>query len=174
MNILKRLLKRGGSRGGPDFDELLATHVSRMKGQFSPPPRMEQRWARLLSLEVRRFTTAAMREQRKAALQSKTHHRRTRQFDEVKVVVSVIPSLSSVGAMAHFPEGYTALLNALLNEPGFDSKRHDFAHWICCCQGEQAGLHLTFLPAQTVHRPIMVLAQDLMTDEEKSQMGIIG
>jgi hypothetical protein len=146
-----------------------------MKSQFARVQgfsAVEPHWNKLLRPDILTFSTSAIEQEMKRSLQDRKHHHQGQKFEGLYVVVSTIPEVNPAQAMTYFAGGYTAFVDSLLNEPGFDPVNYNLAHWVCCYDGRQTGVHLTFLPAEKVENSIIVVAQDLMTVIEKSKMGI--
>lgn len=178
MSFLDRLFRRQKPKSGPEvFEELLRDHLSRMKSQFAKVQGFattKPHWDKLLSPDILTFTTSVMEREMKESRQDHKHHYQGRMFGDIYVVVSTIPVVNPAQAVTYFVGGYLACLDDLLiSQPGFHHDYCDVAHWVFCYDGEQTAVHLTFLPAaKLVERQDMIslVAQDLMTAAEKSQM----
>lgn len=134
-----------------------------------------QRWEKLFSDDILRFTSNSALEEIDNALQDGKHHFRSKAFPDIYVAVSVMPSIDNEKCMNLFPGGYFTVVDGLLKESGWLQSDRDFAHWIYCYEGkDKHKVHLTFIPTKSLagKENVWVWAQDLMTDEEKSRAGI--
>ena len=102
------------------------------------------------------------------------------------VAVTVIPRLDPEEAQALLPGSYLTYLDELMEEMGQceDISPHEetlgvtpwahFIHWVYCCDGARAQVHLTLITEalKKGSREIAILAEDLLTpQEQQDEMG---
>jgi hypothetical protein len=95
-------------------------------------------------------------------------------FPEWFVAVTVCPWLLPEEVKPHLDGGYLNLINTLsgpaVNMPG----GRNILHWIYCYDGIHAAAHVSLMPNPQApgHNPA-VIAQDLLTAEERRQVGLL-
>lgn len=100
------------------------------------------------------------------------------------VAILVLPAVAPADAMAYVPNGYLAVLGRYLqnlrfipnNILGDKPPKHwaHLGHWIYCCDGKQAGVHLSLVVDVQDPNPgkQFIIAQDLLTPDERKQLGL--
>jgi hypothetical protein len=164
-----------------ELERLLAQHLTRVKQSFATADGfqvMESHWNRLLRPNVQAFTVNVVRQELQRSLEDNRHRYQTQEFGRIFVAVSVIPALNPAIARKYFVAGYSGFMGQLIGESGYHAGGLDLAHWVVCSDGRQQAVHLTFLPDMKLietqgSSTISILAQDLMTEDEKAEAGII-
>jgi hypothetical protein len=92
-------------------------------------------------------------------------------FSDWYVAVTVCPDIDPDVARLSMPGGYLALMNRV-TAPAWDLPGdRNVAHWIYCCDGEVAGVHLTMIPNPNKPRiSPPLIAQDLLSAAERQQL----
>lgn len=164
----KDSLLRGGKVGNLDFiEDLVKQHVGRLRKGFADEV-PDSQWDIFLRPDILDFTLHSIARQIPLSVQDARHTYRGQRFSDAIVVVSVVPALKPSHAMAYFPKGYLEALVALMNAYQFDLKGSSpFIHWIYCFDDHAGLVHLTFDPGASEARKWRLIAQDLLSKEEK-------
>lgn len=101
--------------------------------------------------------------------------------------MAILPWLSPVEAREHLPGGYSKQLIELGTKVAVLDARSPSAaalgilpwthlvHWIYCCDGTNAGVHMSLVPEAAnpqAKRTVAIIAEDLLTPDERKQMGL--
>ena len=150
-------------------EDSIRTHISRMiqAVQNTPNSAMELEWRRLLHPTILAFTQKTILKELQKSLSANQHLWQSRHFDDVYLIISTVPIVDPTKARNYFQGGYLKFFDAQVQNSTIPIGSCNFAHWIYCCDGNRAGLHLTFLPKGGT----AVLALELLSDVEKSQLG---
>jgi hypothetical protein len=71
-------------------------------------------------------------------------------------------------ARPYFHPNYLGFLETQLKNFSVQNEKIVVAHWTFCSDGQVTGIHLTLFPKEGM----TIIAQDLLTDAEKSQIGM--
>jgi hypothetical protein len=125
--------------------------------------------AKLLRKEALAFAKQTVTDYAVLAQIDNAHYFAGKPFRDLKLVVSVIPSIDLDRAQRYFldvyADGYYDFLALLLASPDADIYS-DFAHWVFCCDAEQSDLHLTYISAMGRSPRVFLIAEELLTPEE--------
>jgi hypothetical protein len=179
-----------------DIENLLRNHLKRLKSKMSSHPgaaEIERAIAYLLQVEPLSFTVSTIEKNLAEALAEKkaleTSFYFPSQLGEAGnwIVVTVFPWLTPAEVRANLPSGYSQKLKELdvkvgaidIRPPTELAKRPlvwtNLVHWIYCSDGHEAGVHLTYVPQASnprARRSFVLVAEDLLTPEEKRKMGM--
>ncbi len=100
----------------------------------------------------------------------------TKSFSDTFLAVSTIPEHDASKAAKYFDTGYIGFLNKLLQESGWGAGNVNIAHWIICVSEKgHLGYHFTYYPMKTDNEEQFypILAQDLLTETEMKDLGMI-
>lgn len=184
MGFLQNLFgKRGkeGDQGAMDvttatgIETMLRAHMRRLDsaGQGHPGANdLRQLCMQLLEDDRLSFTIESIRERLPDAMATRTFSSTTRLFPEWCVAVTVCPWLLADDVRSHLGRGYPALLSELTDPAYAQPGGRHVAHWIYCSDGAQAGVHLTLVPNSKVVRTTAVIAEDLLTPDERRKLGL--
>jgi uncharacterized membrane protein len=155
-----------------ELEDLVKQHVVHARRPFADDISALQ-WDLLLRSDILAFTTHSIARLTPLSTQNGTHACLGRRLSDAIVVVSVVPALMPSYAMTYFPKGYMETLVALMNRYEFDRKGSSpFIHWIYCFDSNAQMIHLSFLSGAS-EASAMLVAQDLLSREEKTQIGIL-
>jgi hypothetical protein len=125
--------------------------------------------AKLLRKEALTFAKQTVTDYAVLSQIENAHYFAGKPFRDLKVVVSIIPSVDLDRAKRYFidvyADGYYDFLALLLTSPDADLYS-DFAHWVFCCDADQAGLHLTYISAMGRTPRVFLIAEELLTPDE--------
>lgn len=161
-----------------EIERVLRKHIEGMKAWSAQRPGydiVEKRWEQLFSEEILSYTIETAFRLTDKAIQEGRHMVEGKAFDNIYLAISVVPAIEDEKARTFFPGGYNQVLDGLLADSGWLREDRDFAHWIYCYEGtDKQKAHLTFITAKSLSggNNFWVFAQDLMTPEEKSRIGI--
>jgi len=90
----------------------------------------------------------------------------SRDFKDTMVVVTALPSISKAKLPAMFPEGYLSYLRKFdLDRTG---RGQALANWVVLFQPREFTVHLQFLSPHLEGKPVIVFAQDLLSEKERA------
>jgi len=172
------------SENSPSFSSIeyleksLKQHLSNMYRHYSSSKgfnKMKNKWDKLLRPEILEFTTSSIIKNIKDSLLNLKHNVKSQSFGYIYIVVSTLPVINTIKAKTYFSNGYFGFMDSQIQKSNYGIGNIDLAHWIICCDGKEQAIHLTFMVATKDQGfgAINVLAQDLMTDSEKLQAGIV-
>jgi len=157
----------------------LQQHLANMKLTYSARKSISTvtlLWNKLLRPDILSFTINTIDQELRKSIDDKTHHFRCKEFNDIYLCVSTVPC-SDLKRAGSFFNGYLNFLNSVVYKANFqpgNSQDFDLAHWIFCYGAEnrdaRASVHLSFFPGNKI--AFAVLAQDLMTPEEKLKAGL--
>ena len=129
-------------------------------------------WDLLMRSAILDFTIHSIARQVPLSRPENTHKYRGQSFSDAIVVVSVVPTFSPSQAMTYFPGGYADTLLALMNAYQYNPEEGSspFIHWIYCFDSNEHMIHLSFHFPKASQIRTLVIAQDLLSREEKKQI----
>ena len=154
---------------------MLSRHIQRFIDAYPEHDLMHKTWKALINGPTLDFTVAALGEESLSALSEGAHTYQTKNFPGFFVIASAIPCGNLSEAPGYFDGGYLGFLNAIFEESGYMSGGINLAHWTLCSSPEETpSVHLTFIPDKFLagQKTISLMAQDLMTESEKREMGM--
>ncbi|MCP4107892.1 MAG: hypothetical protein GY749_20500 [Desulfobacteraceae bacterium] len=168
------------SSAASSIETHLQQHLANMKLTYSARKSISTvslLWDKLLRQDILLFTINTIDQELRRSIDDKTHHFRCNKFNNLYLCVSTVPCSDLKKAGSFFINGYLNFLNSVVYEANFqpgNSQGFDLAHWIFCYGAEnrdaRASVHLSFFPGNKI--AFAVLAQDLMTPEEKLTAGL--
>lgn len=155
------------------IETMLRAHLRRLDSAYQGRPGakdLRRLCDQLLAGDRLSFAVGSIQQNLPDTLAKKAQSNATKLFTDWFVAVTVCPWLTVADVRAHLRGGYLALLGGLTAsaQPG---GRH-IAHWIYCSDGKEAGVHLTLIPNPKVMRTVYVIAEDLLTPDERKQLGV--
>jgi len=156
------------------IETMLRTHLKRLDAYQGRPGAKELRHLSNQLLEGDRwsFAVESIRQSISDSLSKNGFSHATKLFSDWYIAVTICPWLAATEVRTHLERGYPALLGELTNPAYAQPSGRHVAHWIYCTDGKQAGVHLTLVPNPKVVRAIAVIAEDLLTPNERREMGI--
>ena len=125
----------------------------------------------LLRSDTLAITKAVVKKELQNSLRDDQHHWQTHRLSDLILIVSTVPATQVWAARSYFHPSYMEFLDTQLRTIFTQEKKIIVAHWTFCSDGQRTGIHLTFIPKDS-KEGMTLLAQDLLTDAEKSQLGL--
>jgi hypothetical protein len=157
------------------IEQLLRAHLKRLCSAYQGRPGAgDLQWLcdQLLTGERLPFTVTSIEQRLPATLEEKAPSDATRLFTDWFVAVTVCPWLAATEVRANLRSRYLELLTTLTNPAYAQPGGRHVAHWIYCSDGKKAAVHLTLVPNPNVIRTVAVMAEELLTPDERRQMGL--
>jgi len=157
------------------IEAILRAHLKRMGLAYQGRPGTEglrRLCDQLLASDRLSFAVGSIQQNLPDTLARKAPSNVTKLFTDWFVAVTVCPWLTAADVRAHLRGRYLALLNELTAPAYIQHGGRHVAHWIYCSDGKEAGVHLTLIPNPKVMRTVAVIAEDLLTPDERRQFGI--
>lgn len=152
--------------------ETFVHHIERMCNSFNHDPEKSKPFLDLLSERMMEdvFDTIRRTLERTVAKEIKTEH--IFETDSYFLVLWIVPEVLLSLIRRHLPNGYFVEIDGAIQQWNRVSK--PFVHWTYCWDGQQAALHLTFIPKkEDLSRVTSMFPVDLLSPEEKKAFGII-
>jgi hypothetical protein len=152
------------------IENTIRSHMDRMiqTVQNTPNSGLASHWQSLLSPPVLAFTQKKIATELQKSLANDEHSWKSHCIGGLFLILSTVPVVNPTYARTYFQGSYWKFLDTMVQNSGIKIGSTNIAHWIYCYDGSRAGLHLTFLPKGGT----AVVAQDLLTEVEKSQIGL--
>lgn len=175
---------------------MLRAHLKRLESAYEGHPGSEDLHRlcdQLLADDQLAFVVKSIQDNLPGALANKTRYDTTQLFttslgeSAFFVAVTVFPWLTPAEVRAHLRGGYSNQLVELGAKVAVLDHRSPaeealgilpwthLVHWIYCCDGKNAGVHLSLMPeaANTkAKRTVTIIAEDLLTPDERKKMGL--
>jgi len=159
------------------IESLLTAHIERIIEQHKIYPGTEimvPLWKNLISPNTIKYTAEAIIQEAEIAQSQNIHSYQAKDFPGVYIAVSVLPTRTPLEQRNLFSDGYIKFLNQLLAESGYSQGGICLVNWVFCYDDAGEIIHMTFLADADMkgQKTVATFAQDLMTLNEKRQMGM--
>lgn len=158
-------------------EKLLREHVARLSELFNG--RADVREAQVfirqvLAEDLLAFAVQQISSKLPDAMAREEILHEMKMFPDWFVAVTICPWLLPEEVKAHLEKGYLDLVNNLAGPAWNAPEAKNLVHWIYCFNGRQAAAHLTLMPNSKgpYRNAATVIAQDLLTPEERRQVGL--
>jgi len=204
MDLLSKLFGKKESAQTPSvpdvmtatgIETMLRAHLKRLESAYEGRPGaqdLHQLCDQLLEDERLAFVVKSIQQNLPVALTKKKAYETSELFTvfaepSFYVAVTVFPWLAPTEVRAHLPTGYSKQLVELGAKVAILDHRSPadealgilpwthLVHWIYCCDGKNAAVHLSLIPEaanRKAKRTVMIVAEDLLTSDERKQMGL--
>gem|GEM_PF-1770858 len=179
----------------PGIELALRNHLEHLQSDYGNNPgadKLRRICAQLLAEEQLGFIVKSISENLPHALSEKKPYETSELFTKFAesgyfVAVTIFPWLTPEEVIEFSDEGYSKKLIELGTKMAVIDFRSPEAsalgilpwthlvHWIYCCDGEDANVHLTLIPESVnpeADRTVFIIADELLSPAEKRQMGL--
>jgi hypothetical protein len=149
--------------------EIFVNHIGRICNSFNHDPEKSKPFLQLLSNADDLMDMIRKELENSIARQNKVE--RIFSTDTNFQVLWIIPVVALPQVRRYIPNGYFVGIDPAIQK--WDRQKKHFVHWIYCCDGQQAAVHLTFLARKDDQsRLTSMFPVDLLNPDEKRQLGL--
>lgn len=158
----------------------LTAHFNRVLTYYKGTPvieDMEYYLKKLMKPDYLGFTINTIHEKIMQLKQQGLNHLfGTKSFSDTYLTVSLVPAIDPAIAAGFFDRGYLEFFSGLVQQSGWEAGGVNVAHWVACLSDQgQLMYHFSYYPMKPDNEDDFypLLAQDLLNDTEKRQIGLI-